>query len=127
VIVFDSSTLILLAKKELLDMFLDGFEGDVAAPKAVREETCIKERSDAILIEKRIEEGKIKVYELEKKDLLKKLIEDFKLGIGEAEAILFCMEKGFKIIATDDKNAINACKVLRIRFTTAVNILIKKR
>jgi len=40
--VFDSSTLILLAKKELRDMFLDGFEGDVAVPKAVREETCIK-------------------------------------------------------------------------------------
>jgi hypothetical protein len=30
VIVFDSSTLILLAKKELLDLFLDDFEGGVA-------------------------------------------------------------------------------------------------
>jgi len=39
VIVFDSSTLILLAKKELLDMFLDNFDGIVAVPKAVREET----------------------------------------------------------------------------------------
>ncbi|MEA2075231.1 MAG: UPF0175 family protein [Euryarchaeota archaeon] len=29
-IVFDSSTLILLAKKELLDLFLDNFEGGVA-------------------------------------------------------------------------------------------------
>ena len=38
-IVFDSSTLILLAKKELLDMFLDNFDGIVAVPEAVREET----------------------------------------------------------------------------------------
>lgn len=124
-IVFDSSTLILLAKKELLDMFLDNFDGIVAVPKAVREETCIKESFDALLIEKRVEDGKIKVYEVEKKDLVKRLTEDFNLGDGEAEAIILCIERGSKILATDDKTAINACKVLRIRFTTAINILIR--
>jgi predicted nucleic acid-binding protein len=125
VIVFDSSTLILLAKKELLDMFLDNFDGIVAIPKAVRGETCIKESFDALLIEKRVEEEKIKVYEVEKKELIKKLTEDFNLKDGEAEAIILCIERGSKILATDDKNAINACKVLRIGFTTAINILIR--
>ena len=125
VIVFDSSTLILLAKKELLDMFLNSFDGIVAIPKAVREETCNKESFDAFLIEKRVEDGKIKVYEVEKKDLVKKLIEDFNLEDGEAEAIILCIERGSKILATDDKNAINACKVLKIKFTTAINILIR--
>ena len=125
VIVFDSSTLILLAKKELLDMFLNNFDGIVAIPKVVREETCNKKTFDALLIEKRIEEEKIKVYEVEKKDLVKKLIEDFNLEDGEAEAIILCIEKGSKILATDDKNAINACKVLKIKFTTAINILIR--
>ena len=124
-IVFDSSTLILMAKKELLDMFLDGFEGAVAVPEAVLKETCVKESFDALLIEKRVEEEKIKVHEVEKKDHLKKLIEDFRLGIGEAEAIMSYIERGSKVLATDDKNAINACKVLRIRFTTAINILIR--
>ena len=94
-IVFDSSTLILLAKKELLDMFLDNFDGIVAVPEAVREETCIKESFDALLIEKRVEDGKIKVYEVEKKDLVKRLTEDFNLGDGEAEAIILCIERGF--------------------------------
>ena len=125
VIVFDSSTLILLAKKELLDMFLDSFDGIVAIPKVVREETCNKKTFDALLIEKRIEEEKIKVYEVKKKDLVKKLIEDFNLEDGEAEAIILCIEKSSKILATDDKNAINACKVLKIKFTTAINILIR--
>ena len=125
VIVFDSSTLILLAKKELLDMFLNSFDGIVAIPKVVREETCNKKTFDALLIEKRIEEEKIKVYEVEKKDLVKKLIEDFNLEDGEAEAIILCIERGSKILATDDKNAINACKVLKIKFTTAINILIR--
>ena len=113
VIVFDSSTLILLAKKELLDVFLNNFDGIVAIPKVVREESCNKKTFDALLIEKRIEEEKIKVYEVEKKDLVKKLIEDFNLEDGEAEAIILCIEKGSKILATDDKNAINACKVLK--------------
>ena len=125
-IVFDSSTLILLAKKELLDLFLDDFEGGVAVPKAVRVETCVKGSFDALLIEKRMEEDKINVYDaVEKKEQLKKLIDNFKLGLGEAEALLLCIDKRFGILATDDKNAINACKVLRIRFTTAINILLR--
>lgn len=53
------------------------------------------------------------------------MIEDFSLEIGEAEAIVLCVEAGSKILATDDKNAMNACKVLRIRFTTAKNVLIR--
>ena len=125
-IVFDSSTLILLAKKELLDLFLDDFEGSVSIPKAVQVENCVNRRFDALLIEKRIEEKKITVYDAEeKKDQLKKLIDNFKLGLGEAEALLLCIDKGFEIVATDDKNAINACKVLRIKFTTAINILLR--
>ena len=67
VIVFDSSTLILLAKKGLLDMFLDSFDGTTAIPKAVREESCTKGTFDALLIEKRIEAEKIKVYEIKDK------------------------------------------------------------
>lgn len=91
-IVFDSSTLILLAKKELLDLFLDDFEGGVTVPEAVRVETCVKGSFDALLIEKRIEEDKINVYDaVEKKDQLKKLIDNFKLGVGEAEALLLCI------------------------------------
>lgn len=124
-IVFDSSTLILLAKKELLDMFLHNFNGVVAIPKEVTKESCTKKTLDALLIEKRIENGEIKVYEIEKRELVKKLIEDFSLEIGEAEAIVLCVETGSKILATDDKNAMNACKVLRIRFTTAINVLIR--
>jgi predicted nucleic acid-binding protein len=125
VIVFDSSTLILLAKKELLDLFLDNFEGGIAVPRSVQVETCVNGRFDALLIEKRIDEEKITVYDtVEKRDRLRKLIDNFKLGLGEAEALLLCIDKGFEILATDDKNAINACKVLRLRFTTTINMLV---
>ena len=60
-IVFDSSTLILLAKKELLDMFLHNFNGVVAIPKEVTKESCTKKTLDALLIEERIENGDIRV------------------------------------------------------------------
>ena len=54
-----------------------------------------------------------------------RLIEDFHLGIGEAEALSLALEKQADIVATDDRNAIRACKLLRLRFTTAIGILIR--
>ena len=124
-IIFDTSTLILLTKKELLDIFLDNYDDDILIPEAVEIESCIKKTLDGLIIEKRIEEGKIKVCKVKNKELIRRLVEDFKLGSGESEAIVLCIERKAQIVATDDKNAINACKLLKIRFTTAINILIR--
>ena len=50
---------------------------------------------------------------------------DFPLGKGEAEAIALAISEKAAVIGIDDKQAINACKLLRIPFTTAVAILIR--
>lgn len=53
-----------------------------------------------------------------------RLGEDFQLGRGEAEALVLAVERKARAVATDDRNAIRACKLLRLRFTTAIGLLI---
>ena len=43
---------------------------------------------------------------------------------GEAEALALALEKHAHVVATDDRNAMQACKLLRLRFTTAIGSLI---
>ena len=57
--------------------------------------------------------------------LIKKLMDDFNIEIGEAETIVLALQEKASIVATDDRNAIRACKILKIDFTTAIAILIR--
>jgi predicted nucleic acid-binding protein len=59
--------------------------------------------------------------------LVAKLQADFSLGKGEAEAIALALNEKAQLLGIDDKNGINACKLLGIPFTTAVGILIRSR
>ena len=125
-IVFDSSTLILLAKIGLLDVLLDDFPEHPLISKTVEQECTAKHSSDAQMIRSRIMEGRIRVAQVRDKKLCAKMENDFNINLGEAEAIL--MGKQLKaIIATDDWNAIQACKVLRLPYTSALAILIRMR
>ena len=47
---------------------------------------------------------------------------DFKLGLGEADALQLARDKK-AVLATDDYRAIRTCKVLNIPFTTAIHCL----
>ena len=49
------------------------------------------------------------------------------MGQGEAEAIALAQKERARIVGIDDKNGINACKLLGIAFTTAVGILLRRR
>jgi predicted nucleic acid-binding protein len=120
--VFDASTLILLAKAELLDLFLDDFPGTPYMPRAVEaESTRGTNRPDAALIRQRIMEGRLAVKELSQPGIVSRLLQDFPLGRGEAEALALALETGEGVVvATDDRNAIRACKVLRIGFVTSL-------
>jgi len=128
VIVFDASTLILIAKMEVLDSFLGGVEFEVAIPGEVERECCaVKKSLDALMIEKALDESRIKVVAVKDKRLVSKLQGDFGLGRGEAESIALALAKKARIVGIDDKNGINACKLLGIAFTTAIGILIRMR
>jgi predicted nucleic acid-binding protein len=125
-IVFDSSTLLLLAKSGLLDNFINDYKDEIIIPSEVKEESCDRKNSfDALLIQKRIDEKKIKTVKVHNIKLCEKLMQDFSIAKGEAEALVLSLEKKTALFAVDDKNAIKASKILKIPFTTAISILVR--
>jgi len=125
-VVFDSSTLILLARTELLDRFLGAAKLKIVVPREVERECCEeRETLDGLLIQRAITEKKITVRFLKEKKVYEKIRRDFTLGVGEAEAIALALSEKAELVATDDKKAINACKLLKITLTTAVAILVR--
>jgi predicted nucleic acid-binding protein len=127
-IVFDASTLILAAKVELLDLFLASIELEVVVPAEVARECCgVKKTLDALMIQKTLDEARIKVKVVKDKKLVTKLQTDFSLGRGEAEAIALALKEKARLVGIDDKNGINSCKLLGLGFTTASAILVRSR
>jgi len=118
-IIFDSSTLILLAKISLLRAVTEKFECVIT--EEVKRESTRKSSFDAKMITELIKENKIKI---EKSKRRKRLEYEFNLGAGESSAI---SPAHFKktIVATDGKPTINACKILNIRFVTAIDFVIR--
>jgi len=120
-IVFDSSTLILLAKTDLLREVLK--EISIIIPEDVKRECFVKKTSDAELISLLIQEGKINVQEAVDVKAIKKLQIDFRIAKAEAEAIW--LSKKYELpIAIDDGPGIKASKVLGQRFLTAIHFLL---
>jgi hypothetical protein len=125
-LIFDSSTLILIAKVELLDVFLQGIGMEIVIPKAVEDECCGgKKTLDALFIRKTLDESKIKVRSVRNRKLVTKLEEDFNMGRGESEALALALEEKAPLVGIDDKNGMNACKLAGIPFTTALGILVR--
>ncbi len=127
-IIFDSSTLILIAKIDLLSPFLASVELPVAIPVEVERECCgAKKTMDALMIQKALEESRIQVLAVKNRKVVSRLQADFSLGRGEAEAIALAINERAQLLGIDDKNGINAAKLLAIPFTTAVGILVRSR
>jgi predicted nucleic acid-binding protein len=127
-ILFDASTLILTAKMELLDLFLESVSMAVVVPGAVERECCgDKKTFDALIIQKALDESRIKVKGVRDRKQVTKLEEDFSMGRGEPEAIALALQEKAMLVAIDDKRGINACKLAGIPFTTAIGILIRSR
>lgn len=126
-IVFDSSTLLLLVKSGLLDNFISDYTDEIIIPVEVKEEeSCDRKNSfDALLIQKRINEKKIKAVKVHNMKLCEKFMQDFSIAKGEAEALVLAFEKKATLLAVDDKNAIKASKILKIPFTTPISILVR--
>jgi hypothetical protein len=125
-IVFDSSTLIFLAKTGLLDDFLKDYQGKILIPREVEAEACGRKKSfDALLIRERIQAERIAVAKVSNRKWRERLMQDFNIDKGEAEALALAVEKKASVIATDDRNAIKACRLLNIPFASAIAILIR--
>src|SRR5512143_4000145 len=120
-IVFDSSTLILLAKTDLLRDVAGGV--DITIPEAVKRECLAKKSLDAEAIAVLLREKRILVKKVADTDTVKKLQRDFRIQSGEAEA-LWLAGKLQCPLAVDDGPTIKACKILGRPFTTAVHFVI---
>ena len=120
-IVFDASTLILLAKTELLREVTD--EAKIIIPEKVKAECSSRESIDALLISTLIKEKKIEVKKAGNPKAIKKIQRDFRIGPGEAEALWLARRLDCSI-AVDDGPTIKACKVIGQRFTTAIHFLL---
>ncbi len=124
-IVLDASTIILLAKIDMLEVFVSNFHGKVLMPDKAKAEACTEGSEETPLIVKLIKDKKINVLRVKDNALIKKLMEDFNIDRGEAEALTLAMQEKAVIVATDDRNAIRACKILKKDFTTPIAILIR--
>lgn len=120
-IVFDASTLILLAKIELLREITEKI--NVIIPEKVKSECLLKEGIDATLISTLIRETKIVVKKAGSAEAIKKIQQDFRIEAGEAESLWLARRLDCPI-AVDDGPTIKACKVIGQRFTTAIHFLL---
>jgi predicted nucleic acid-binding protein len=126
-IAFDASTLILVAKIELLDRLLASFSVPVVIPVEVARECCASKKTlDALMIQRAVDKSKIKVVAVGNPAMVRKLRMDFSLGQGEAEAIALSARE-HALLAIDDKSGINTCKFLGVAFTTAIALLLRSR
>ena len=109
-------------------LFLANVSVPVAIPGEVEKECCgFKKALDVVIIQKAVDESRIKTVVVKNRRLVAKLQADFSLGRGEAEAIALAINEKAEVLGIDDKNGINACKLLGVAFTTAVGILIRSR
>jgi predicted nucleic acid-binding protein len=119
-VVFDASALILTAKIGLLKELSQRL--DIHTTETVYEETTRAETYDAQLIQQRSEDN---IFTSEKvpEEHIGKILDKFNLDKGEASTIALQRQINADIIATDDKQAINTCKILEIKFTTSLKLL----
>lgn len=124
--VFDASTLILLAKIELLGKLSE--EIDIVITETVKKEaTAKKEAFDSKLIQSLIDKGNLIVKPVDKNSKIKEIMNDFNMHKGEASVLALFKEKNVELLATDDGQLIKAAKVMGIPFASSITFLFKSK
>ena len=122
-IVLDASTLILLAKIDLLPLLAE--KTRLLIPEQVRREALAKpELYDARLIQGLLRTGTIQLVKDPGVKRCKRLQEDFALEAGETAALLVAKEKRLPL-GTDDGPTIKAAKLMGVPFVTAIHVLVE--
>lgn len=119
--VFDSSTLILLAKVELLREITEYVS--IIISEKVKKECLLKASPDALLIKTLIAEKAIEVRKAGEEGAVRKIRRDFRIEAAEAEALWLARRLNCPL-AVDDGPTIKACKIIGQQFTTAIHFLL---
>ncbi|MDO8460745.1 MAG: hypothetical protein Q7S74_06560 [Nanoarchaeota archaeon] len=129
-IVKDSMVIIHLAKITLLESSCELFKHVIIPNKVYNEIMKGKEKGygEVSLIEALIENHKILVKSIERKDLLDKVV-DFNIQGGEAEAVALYWQENADYLATDDDNIRKKKELLRLNLigTPAILLLLYKK
>ena len=123
-LVSNTSTLVLLAKVDCLEAFIEESPLIVVPAQVRREALFEKDSYYARLIQKLIKENKIKVEAVDKAKVTK-IMSEFKLDEGEAAAYAMFDSRKHKAILTDDGELIKLCKLEKIPFITAMAVVIR--
>ena len=121
-VVFDASTLTLLAKVDLLQLMTQNAK--ILIPSIVRDEALAKPTMyDARLIARHIDEGLIQISNAIPSAGIQAIQKQFRLAEGEAAALWLAKEKRC-VLATDDGPAIRGAKIFGVSFISALHVLI---
>lgn len=123
-IAIDSCSIILLAKATVLEILADNYK--LLITRNVYQEILEgknKKFIDALLTEKLVNEGKINIKKIKNKKLIKKLVEDFSLGIGEAETLALTLGKQCEVISTDNKQGRKAAIIYKLNLVGSIDLI----
>lgn len=126
-LVMDSSTTILLAKTSLLKTVDEQFEEVIISGRVYKEAVEEPKKlgyGDAMITEKEVREGRIRIDAVRDRALVEKLMRDFAMMGGEAETLVLALEQKADLLATDDYQCMKAAKVLELSFTQAIALVI---
>ncbi len=122
-LVSNTSTLILLGKVNMLSAMLDNVK-EIAIPKVVYHEIRKKDSFEVLTINREVKKGRIKVFDIDKKDYAG-IIREFKLDDGEAAAYALLKKIKGKAILTDDGELIKLCKIDGVSFMISMAVVVK--
>jgi predicted nucleic acid-binding protein len=120
-IVFDASTLILLAKIDLLRIVAERYS--IIIPDKVKAEALVADSSDAMAIRYLLDSTLIRAMYIKNRRNFEKFVTDFRIHDGEAEALCLALELSAPV-AVDDGPAIKASKIMGLQFITAIHFVI---
>ena len=120
-IVLDASTLILLAKIDLLQVLAE--KTDILISQEVKREALMKPGLyDAQLIARMLDDGRIKASTEIAPAAARHIESQFKIAAGEATALLLAKKKA-AALGIDDRSGIRAAKILGVPFFTAIQVI----
>jgi len=128
-VISDSSSLIIGTKAGLLAALCAEFRVEI--PEKVFEETVVAgkelQKIDALKIEEAIEKNGIFVKKTKplKEGKTAEWLSRLNLDEGETEAIKLYIQTNAKLLLADDKQAINAAKLLEINWATIPDIIVE--
>lgn len=126
-VVFDFSSLILLAKITLLEAFMELFE-KARIPNEVYNESVTRGKEKGVIevkiIENMITQKLIDVRTVKNVGKVNELNEIFNLDRGESESIVLSEELNPDLLVTEDERARKVAEIFKIKFTTCPDIVL---